>query len=72
MTSSNEHASSVATKVRPIKLIDLAGLMKMSATNSLLSMMAAVLFVSSQTTLKSKIPLWTEHHVGMVQQCSQS
>ena len=46
----------VATNVRPIKLIDLAGLMKMSATNSLLSMMAAVLFVSSQTTLKSKIP----------------
>jgi hypothetical protein len=47
----------VATNVRPIKLIDREGLMKMSATNSLLSMMAAVLFVSSQTTLKSKIPL---------------
>ena len=39
-----------------MKLIDLAGLMNMSATNSLLSMIAAVLFVSSQITLKSKIP----------------
>ena len=46
----------VATKVRPIKLIDLDGLIKMSATNSLLSIMAAVLFVSSQITLKSNIP----------------
>ena len=39
-----------------MKLMDLAGLMNMSATNSLLSMIAAVLFVSSQITLKSKIP----------------
>ena len=57
MTSSNEMPVLVATNVRPIKLIDREGLMKMSAINSLLSMMAAVLFVSSQTTLKSKIPL---------------
>ena len=56
MTSSNEMPVLVATKVRPIKLIDLDGLIKMSATNSLLSIMAAVLFVSSQITLKSNIP----------------
>ena len=56
MTSSNEMPVLVATKVRPMKLIDLDGLIKMSATNSLLSIMAAVLFVSSQITLKSNIP----------------
>ena len=56
MTSSNEMPVLVATKVRPIKLIDLDGLIKMSATNSLLSIIAAVLFVSSQITLKSNIP----------------
>jgi hypothetical protein len=56
MTSSNEMPVLVATKVRPIKLIDLDGLIKMSATNSLLSITAAVLFVSSQITLKSNIP----------------
>jgi hypothetical protein len=53
MISSNDTPDLVATKVNPMKLIDLAGLMKMSATNSLLSMIAAVLFVSSQMTLKS-------------------
>ena len=39
-----------------MKLIDLAGLMKMSATNSFASMIAAVLLVSSQITTKSNIP----------------
>ena len=40
-----------------MKLIERAGLIKMSATNSLRSMTAAVLFVSSQITTKSNIPL---------------
>ena len=50
MTSSNETPVLVATKVRPMKLIERAGLIKMSATNSFESMIAAVLFVSSQIT----------------------
>ena len=41
-----------------MKLIDLAGLTKMSALNWLASIMSGVLFVSSQTTTKSVIPLF--------------
>ena len=40
-----------------MKLIDLAGLTKMSATNSFLSMTSPVLLVTSHTTEKSCIPL---------------
>ena len=43
MTSSNATPVLVAMKVRPIKLIDLAGLMYISAINSLLSITAAVI-----------------------------
>ena len=46
-----------ATKFSVTKLIDLAGLIKISALNSFLSITAAVLLVSSATTLKSVIPL---------------
>jgi hypothetical protein len=50
ITSSKDTPVLVATKVRPMKLIERAGLMKISATNSLLSITDAVLLVSSQMT----------------------
>ena len=49
-TSEKETPVRVATKVRVIKLIDLAGFRKMSALNSLLSITSGVLLLSSQMT----------------------
>ena len=43
-------------KLSEMKLIDLFGFTKMSATNSFLSITDDVLFVSSHTTLKSVMP----------------
>ena len=48
----------VATNVSPMKLIERAGLIKISARNSFASIISAVLFDSSQTTKKSVIPLF--------------
>ena len=45
------------TKLRVTKLIERAGLTNTFAINSFLSITAAVLFVASQTSLKSVIPL---------------
>src|SRR5210317_2323423 len=56
-TSSKETPVLVATNCNVIKLILLAGLMKISATNSFLSITSPVLLVSSHTTKKSVIPL---------------
>ena len=55
-TSSKSAPVLVATKFNVMKLIERAGLMKIVATNSFLSITEAVLFVSSQTTLKSVRP----------------
>ena len=52
-TSLKETPVLVATKVRPMKLIDLAGLTKMSARNSFRSITSGVLFVSSHMSKKS-------------------
>ena len=47
----------VATKVRPMKLIERAGFTKMSALKVFESITSGVLFDSSQMTTKSEIPL---------------
>ena len=46
----------MATKVNVIKLIDFVGFKKISALNSLLSIISGVLFVVSQITTKSTNP----------------
>ena len=56
-TVENYTSVPTATKFKVIKLIDLAGLIYMSPTNWLLSITEPGLFVLSQTTKKSKIPL---------------
>ena len=58
MTSEKLTPVLVATKVRPMKLIERAGLIKISALNSFASITSGVLFVSSQITTKSVIPLF--------------
>ena len=58
MTSLKETPVLVATNVRPMKLIERAGLIKMSALNSFASITSGVLFVSSQITTKSDKPLF--------------
>ena len=50
-------------KFRVMKLIDLFGLIKMSATNSFLSMTSPVLLVASATTLKSVYLVYLEYLV---------
>ena len=57
MTSEKLTPVLVATKVRPMKLIERAGLIKISALNSFASITSGVLFESSQITRKSEIPL---------------
>ena len=57
VTSSNSTPVLTATKLSVMKLMERAGLMKILAINSFRSITAAVLFDSSQTTLKSVIPL---------------
>ena len=57
-TSSKLTPVLLATNVRPMKLIDLAGLTKMSALNWFASTISGVLFDSSQTTKNSVIPLF--------------
>ena len=56
-TSSKLIPVRVATNVSPMKLIERAGLMKISARNSFASITSGVLLVSSQTTRNSLIPL---------------
>ena len=56
MTSEKLTPVLVATKVRPMKLIERAGLIKISHLNSFASITSGVLFVSSQITTKSVIP----------------
>ena len=56
-TSSKETPVLVAINCNVIKLILLAGLIKISAINSFLSITSPVLLVSSHTTKKSVIPL---------------
>ena len=58
-TSSKLIPVRVATNVSPMKLIERAGLIKISARNSFASIISAVLFDSSQTTKKSVIPLFS-------------
>ena len=57
----------VATNVRPMKLIDLAGLIKMSATNSFRSMTAAVLLFHRKSQQSQIYLCWIEPLLGMVQ-----